>query len=364
MNWIEEWAPLALVEDWDNSGLLVGAPDAEVSKALVTLEITPEVAAEAIAEKVQLIVSHHPLLRDPLSQIRFDVYPASLIAKMIRHDIAVYAAHTNLDAAPGGINDLLAERLGLEDVGLLAPTREEKLFKLAVFVPLGYEDNVRQAMCAAGAGWIGAYSECTFQSSGTGTFRPLEGTNPFLGKIGALEKADESRIETIVPEDKLDQVVQEMCRAHPYEEVAYDLYPLRNRGKRQGLGRVGRLPAAQPLSVFAKKVKTALDLAQVRVTGLLDRPVSRAALCGGSAMAFLPQAVQAGADVYITGDVKHHDALHALAEGIALIDAGHHGTERVIVPVLTDYLKAQAEKENCDLQVLVSQVNTDPFRYL
>lgn len=364
MRWIEEWAPPFLAEDKDNIGLLVGSPEMEIQRILVTLEVTQEVVDEAVRKGAQMIVSHHPLFRDPLYRIRFDSYPASLVVRLIQHNIAVYAAHTNLDAAEGGINDILARRFGLTDVDFLVPTREERLYKMVVFVPSGYEEVVRGAMCSAGAGWIGKYSDCTFQTGGTGTFRPLAGASPFLGKVGELEKVSETRIETIVPEGKLESVVRAMMSTHPYEEVAYDIYPLKNRGKRFGLGRVGKLPRPQTLGEFAEELKHLLGQQTVRVVGQLDKTVSRVAICGGGAAVFLNQAVRAGADVYVTGDVRHHDALNALAQGIALIDAGHHGTERVIVPVLAGYLRDKATEESYDLLVEVSEVNTDPFQSL
>ncbi|MGB9793156.1 MAG: YqfO family protein, partial [Thermacetogeniaceae bacterium] len=216
----------------------------------------------------------------------------------------------------------------------------------------------------AGAGWIGKYSECTFQLSGTGTFRPLVGTSPFIGKIGELERVSETRLETIVPESKVDVVVRAMLGSHPYEEVAYDLYPLKNPGKRFGFGRVGKLPQPMTLGSFAERVKESLGQKAVRVVGQLERMVSRVAVCGGSGAALLHQAIRSKADVYVTGDVRHHDALNALAQGIALIDAGHHGTERVIVSVIADYLKDKANEEGCALHVEVSEVNTDPFYIL
>lgn len=364
IDWVQEWARPEFAEDGDRIGLLVGSPAHEVEKLLVTLDVTHEVIAEAVTGGAGLIVSHHPLFRDPLTSLRDDIYPASLVCKLVKAGIALYAAHTNLDAAPGGINDILAERLGLVDVELLLPTHNEKLYKVVVFVPDGHDDKVRQAMCSRGAGWIGNYSDCTFQAAGTGTFRPLEGTNPFIGETGHLEKVRELRIETIVPERKLHEVLQGMIKAHPYEEVAYDVYPLKNRGEEIGLGRVGELPKKMTLAAFAEHVRGCLELDVVRFTGDPGKTVARVALCGGSAMMFLPHAVRAGADVYLTGDVRHHGALDALAQGIALIDAGHYGTERVVVPVLAGYLRDKAKEAGCELEVVVSRVKTDPFRYL
>ncbi len=362
--WIEDWALPEYVEDWDRVGLLVGSPKDMVDKVLVTLDVTADVITEAVKEKAGLIVSHHPLYRDPLPYLRSDVYPASHVYRLIQEGIALYAAHTNLDSAPGGINDILADRLGLLDVDILVTTHEERLFKLVVFVPEGYEDKVRDAICSKGAGWIGNYSHCTFQTQGTGTFKPLEGTSPFIGKTGQLEKASELRLETIVQESRLQKVVKEMLAVHPYEEVAYDLYPLKNQGERSGLGRVGRLPEAMSLAAFAEKVKKDLDLDVVRIAGDPKRPVSKIALCGGSAMALLEHAVNSGADVYLTGDVRHHGALDALDQGIAVIDAGHYGTESVVVPVLADYITKKARESGEELTVMTSQIKTDPFKYL
>ncbi|MDN5375942.1 MAG: hypothetical protein PWQ39_982 [Thermacetogenium sp.] len=364
IDWMQEWARPEFAEEGDRIGLLVGSPSQRVKKLLVTLEVTDEVIAEASAVGADLVVSHHPLFRDPLTSLRDDLYPASLACKLVKAGIALFAAHTNLDAAPGGVNDILAERLGLIDVELLLSTHEEKLYKVVVFVPEGHEDEVRRAMCSAGAGWIGNYSDCTFQVAGTGTFRPLEGTSPFIGETGRLEKVGELRIETIVPERKLPEVLQRMIAVHPYEEVAYDVYPLKNRGKETGLGRVGRLPERMPLAAFAGHVMKCLELDAVRFVGEPDKTVSRVALCGGSAMVLLQHAVRAGADVYVTGDVRHHGALEALARGIALVDAGHYGTERVVVPAIAGYLEGRAKEAGCDLEVVISRVKTDPFRHL
>lgn len=362
IGWLEEWAPPLLADDGDSIGLQVGSRGTEVEKVLVTLEVTPEVIAEAVKEKVQLIVSHHPLIRDPLARLDYDSFPASLAVRLVENRIHFYAAHTNMDAAAGGVNDLLTEQLGLVEVRVLRPAPQEKLYKLAVFIPRGHEEDVRQAICNAGAGWIGNYDECTFQVGGAGTFRPLPGTHPFLGRIGALERAEESRLETVVPETRLRAVIGAMLAAHPYEEVAYDLYPLKNKAPgKVGLGRIGRLPDPKPLRVFAEQVGDALGLQALRLVGDSGRPISVVALCGGAAMSLLKRALEAGADVYITGDVKHHDALNALGQGIAVIDAGHHATEKIIVPAMAKYLAEKAALAGERLEILTSRINTDPF---
>ena len=363
IGWLEEWAPPLLAEDGDNIGLQVGSRDTGIERVLVTLEVTPEVISEAIKAKAQLIVSHHPLIRDPLARLDYESFPASLAVRLVENRIHFYAAHTNMDAATGGVNDLLAERLSLTEVSILRPVPQERLYKLAVFIPRGHEDEVRQAICNAGAGWTGNYDECTFQVGGTGTFRPLPGAHPFLGRIGVLERAEESRLETVVPETRLRAVIRAMLAAHPYEEVAYDLYPIKNQAPcKTGLGRVGRLPGPKPLGAFAEQVREALGLQAVRLAGDPERTISAVALCGGGAMSLLKRAIEAGADVYVTGDVKHHDALNALGQGIAVIDAGHHATEKIIVPAMAAYLTEKAAAAGAQLEVIVSRVNTDPFR--
>lgn len=375
INWLEEWAPPLLAEEGDHIGLQVGSRDTEITKVLVALEVTPEVIAEAITERAQLIVSHHPLIRDPLASLDYDNWPASQVVRLVENRIHVYAAHTNLDAAAGGVNDLLAERLGLTGVRVMRPSLQETLYKLVVFVPRGHEDEVRQAICGAGAGRApgtgrsgderGNYDECTFQCSGTGAFRPLPGADPFLGQVGELERTDESRMETVVPESKIEAVIGAMLAAHPYEEAAYDLYRLRDReSSASGLGRVGLLPAPVTLRAFAEQARDALGLQALRLAGDPGRRVSRVALCGGSGMALLHRALKAGADVYVTGDVRHHDALNALARGIAVVDAGHHATEKAIVPAMAAYLTRKAAAAEKHLTVLASGVNTDPLLFL
>ncbi len=362
--WLEELAPPFLAQEGDLVGLLVGDPEEEVEKLLVTLEVTPEVVAEARATGAKLLVSHHPPERKPPFPLRADLFPGDLFYELARFGIGLFVAHTNLDAAPGGVGDVLVRRLGLREVAVLCVTYEERLFKVVVFVPRGFEEKVREAMCAAGAGFLGKYRDCTFQAPGTGTFRPLPGASPFLGRIGELERVEEVRLETVVPEQKLGAVLRALAEAHPYEEVAYDVYPLRNPGVKYGLGRVGMLAEPRPLGVFAEGVRELLGVREVRVAGDLERAVARVAVCPGSGMGLLEQAVAAGAEVYLTGDVRHHEALEALRRGLSIIDAGHHATERLIVPVVADYLRRRAEAAGKSLVVTTSRVDTNPFKIL
>ncbi len=360
---IERLAPRNLAAGWDNVGLLVGSPEQEVSSLLVALDVTPQVAEVAAAAGVDMIVAHHPLIFKGLTAVRTDRPAGRTLAALLQAGIAVYAAHTNLDTADGGVNDALAARLGLTGVRPLAADGREKLLKLAVFVPEGYVEVVRQAIAAAGAGHVGNYSHCTFQTPGTGTFLPLAGTKPFLGEQGKLEYAAEYRLETILPERLAARVIGAMLKAHPYEEVAYDLYALENPGRAFGLGRVGSLPAAEPLDVFVGRVKTALALRCVRVCGPVERRVATVAVCGGSGAGLFEAALDAGADVLVTGDVKYHEALEAADAGLTMVDAGHFATERPVLEAITAHLTACAAAEGWDITVKIDDNTRDIFRF-
>lgn len=363
-NLIEDMAPRHLAESWDNAGLQVGDPRTEVDRVLLALDVNLSVAGEAKEKGAGLIVSHHPLFLKPPRSIDLDRPEGELIGYLIRNNITVYAAHTNLDSAAGGVNAVLAEKLGLSDLSVLHQAGRERYIKLAVFVPAGHMEDVRSAICEAGAGWIGNYSHCTFMTPGTGTFKPLEGTNPFIGKKGEIEQVSEFKLETIVPAGRLDTVIRAMLKAHPYEEVAYDLYTLENPGPAYGLGRIGTLPEPVPLRQFAEKVKAALGLPAVRLGGPPDSAVRKVAVCGGSGAELWQAAMRAGADTLVTGDVKYHVAQDMLNAGLKFVDAGHYGTEAVVMPVLQSYLAGRCRAANIDVEILLSQTNTDPFAYL
>lgn len=359
---IEEFAPLSLAEDWDNTGLQLGDPQAEVDKILLTLDVNRAVAEDALDQGAGLIISHHPLFFKPLRRLSLDSPLGGLAAFLIRHNITVYTAHTNLDGAAGGVNAVLAGRLGLKEIAVLRPAGQ-RYAKLVVFIPPGHENDVRDALTGAGAGWIGNYRDCTFQTKGMGTFRPLAGTNPFIGRRGELEQVEEIRLETIVPVEKTGMAVKAILKAHPYEEVAYDIYPLDNPETTAGPGRLGRLPEPLLFRDFVEHVKRVLGAGRVKAGGLPERVVNKVAVCGGSGAELWPLALQGGADVLITGDIKYHTGQDMLAGGINFIDAGHHATERVILPVLGSYLEGCCRAGSLGAQVLLSQVNTNPFTY-
>ncbi|GAB6180119.1 Nif3-like dinuclear metal center hexameric protein [Desulfotomaculum defluvii] len=361
---IEEIAPGYLAEDWDNSGWQVGDPRAEVTKVLLALDVDAVVVQEAVEKEVDLIIAHHPLLMKGLTSIRLDQPKGAMIAQLITNKIGVYSAHTNLDSASSGVNQQLAQRLGLQDIEILHPIQGEKYYKLVVFVPVQQIEAVRQAISQAGAGWIGNYSDCTFGVQGTGTFRPLEGTKPFIGQQGQLEQIEEIRLETIVPQHKVKNVIMSMLKAHPYEEVAYDLYPLENQLSTVGLGRTGRLMEPKSFADFIIAVKEALGLAAVKVGGNMWRDVRKVAVCGGSGAELWPLAAAKGAEVYITGDIKYHTAQDMLAAGLNFIDAGHFATEHLILPDLQNMLVEACGKKNYNVEILLTKRQSDPFMVL
>ncbi|HEX7056956.1 MAG TPA: Nif3-like dinuclear metal center hexameric protein [Bacilli bacterium] len=359
----EQFAPKYYAVPDDRIGLQLGTLQKEIKKVLVTLDVTDEVAEEAIALKADLIIAHHAIIFRPLVNLRTDLPAGRLYEKLLKADIAVYIAHTNLDVAEGGINDLLAEALGLSEVSCLEEIHTDKLRKLVVFVPEEHHERVMDAIFAAGAGFIGQYSHCSFHLPGTGTFKPQAGAKPYVGSIGNIEKVREVRIETIVPESLQKKVVAAMLAAHPYEEPAYDLYPLDLPGKAYGLGRVGRLPGAVKLRELAETVKRSFAVSAVRVVGDLSRSIRKVAVLGGSGGRYVKHALLAGADVLITGDIDYHTAHDALAAGLAIIDCGHHA-EKIMKDKVAGVLREKLAEKQFATEIAVSAVNTEPFQFL
>lgn len=355
---MEEYAPPHLAVENDPIGLQVGDPEAEVKKVLVTLDVTEAVIDEAIQLGANWIVAHHAVIFRPLKKLRTDTLAGRLLKKCLAHDINLYIAHTNLDIAPHGVNDVLAQRLGLHSIEPLMISQKERFKKLVVFIPQTHVEQVQEAIGQAGAGWIGNYSDCIFQVSGTGTFRPRDGANPYIGTSGTLERVAEVRLETIITEAIQPQVVKAMLQAHPYEEVAYDLYPLEQAGRTFGLGRIGELPAEMKLEALIEQVKQAYQLTNLRFVGDVQSVVKKVAILGGSGARYWTQAKQRQADVYITGDIDFHTAQSAWAEGLCLIDPGHH-IERFVVDMVSDQLSKQLK----ETEIVASSVDTNPFQF-
>ena len=353
---MDEWAPPAWAATWDRVGLHSGRPDQEVTGVAVCLSVTPGVVAGARAAGANMIVAHHPLLWDPIRALRTDDPQIRLCLDIAAGGMACLAAHTNLDVAPGGVNDALAKAIGLEKTTPLFAAEEAKQVKLVVFVTESHLAQLRDAVSAAGAGVIGAYTHSSFSTPGVGTFFPDEGAQPFSGEIGKVNEEPERRFETLVSKPRLGAVLRAMFAAHPYEEVAYDIIPLENTDPAVGLGRVGSLPEAMEASLFVEHVRKCLSPAPVRaVFPGTGRRVRRVAVLGGSGgdqIARMPLDV----DAYVTGDVKYHDALLAQARNLLVVDAGHHGTE---IPVLPEIARRLGAALN-GLPVTVIK-ETDPF---
>lgn len=358
---MEEWAPSDLAYDWDNIGLQIGSYSQVVKKAMITLDVLESVVDEAIENNVDLIIAHHPLLFKSIKQIDIDTPQGKISEKLLKHNITVYAAHTNLDVAIGGVNDILCDLLEVESRKHLIKMKTEILYKVVVYVPATHLKAVRNALSAGGAGHIGNYSHCTFQTEGQGTFKPLTGAHPYIGEKDQLALVDEVKIETIASENNLSTIIKKMKKAHPYEEVAYDILPLVNKGESLGIGRIGLLKNDMSLQELAEHVKDVFDLPHLRVTGDLKGSVKRIAVLGGSGGKYIHQAKEMGADVYITGDMTFHVAQEAEEVGLSVIDAGHY-IEKVMKEVTKNVLKQQFDAT--DLEIIVSNVNTDPFKFI
>lgn len=329
-------APFELAEEWDNVGLQVGSLDQYVTGIVVCLDAGGKAVQRAIELSPSLIVSHHPLIFKPLNSLITDDYPGRYLTALCKNTVSLIASHTNLDKAAGGVNDCLAQRLGLQETIALLPAGRS--YKIVVYVPEETVGRVRAAIGDAGSGIIGNYSHCSFESEGMGRFTPLSGAEPAIGRVGVDETVKETRLEALVAEDRLQAVVSAMLRAHPYEEVAYDVYPLRRRERHVGLGRIGFLPEPLTLQRFRDSVASGLGVS-CRMAGDPGRSVSKVAVCGGSGASLIDEAAKQGADVLVTGDVKYHAAEAALELGLAIIDAGHAGTENPVVDHLYKMLQ-------------------------
>jgi len=362
---MEQFAPKYLAVENDRIGLQLGTLNKTISKVLVTLDVTLEVVHEAIRLGAELIIAHHAIIFRPLQKLDTSTPAGQLYELLIKNDIAVYISHTNLDVTEGGVNDLLADQAGMVKEGrkALDSVYTEQLFKLVVFVPPSHLEAVQQAVWGAGAGHIGNYSHCSYMSEGTGTYFPEEGSNPYAGRQGQLAQENEMKFETIVPASLKRKVVTAMIKAHPYEEVAYDLFALDQPGKTYGLGRAGKLVKQTTLGELAEHLKDAFQVPRLRVVGELSKEVSKIAVLGGSGARYVKSAKFAGADVLITGDIDFHTAHDALADGMMIIDAGHH-IEKVMIQGVAAWLSAKCEQEKANVQIIPSEVHTEVFTFV
>jgi dinuclear metal center YbgI/SA1388 family protein len=360
IDYLDQFAPRHLATDWDNVGLLLGERSAAVERIMTCLTVTPESAAEAMANRANLIVTHHPIFFRGVKRLTDATPEGRMILGLARAGIAVYSPHTAFDNTRGGINELLAHRLGLTDVVSLRCRADRGQIKVVVFVPEKDLGPVSDALFAAGAGQIGEYRECSFRIAGVGTFFGSGATNPTIGQKERREEVNEWRLEAVCPADCVEAVVAAIRQSHSYEEPAFDLYPLQAPPSRNGEGRLGSLPRSQPLGELASAVKAALSSGPVQTIGDLQSPVQRLAIVCGAGGEMLNDAVRAQADVLLTGEMRFHDYLHARAHGLALILPGHYATERFGIEELAERLRGQFPQ----LHIWASAKETDPVQWV
>ena len=355
---LERFAPLPLQDGFDNAGLQIGLTEAEATGALLCLDVTEAVLDEAIALGYNLVISHHPLIFKGYKSITGKDYVERCILKAIKNDIVIYSAHTNLDNAQGGVNYKIAEKIGLKNLKVLEP-KENNLVKLVTFVPYAQADAVREALFAAGCGNIGDYDSCSYNLKGEGTFRANEGCHPFCGEIGELHTEPEVRIETVLPAFRKASVLRALLSVHPYEEPAYDFYPLANTWDQVGSGVVGELPEEEDELSFLQRIKDLFHVGCVKHSALTGKPIREVALCGGSGAFLINDAISYGADVFITGEAKYND-FYDVEDRILLAVIGHYESE-----VCTkDIFYSIISKKFPTFALHFSNVNSNPVKYL
>ena len=353
---LERFAPLDYQESYDNSGLLIGDLKMEVTGALCTLDVTEEVIGEAVSTNCNLIISHHPVIFSPLKKLTGQT-PSEIIAQLaIQHNIAIYCGHTNFDNVFYGVNNKISEKLGLKDLKILQPL-SNNLVKLVTFVPSDHAERVRNSMFLAGAGHIGSYDSCSYNLEGYGTFRGSEDTNPYVGKKGEMHTEKETRIETIVPKPILGGVLNSMIKFHPYEEVAYDIYPLTNTQANSGAGMIGRLENAISGAQLLEICKEIFHCKSIAYIGNENKQIKKIAVCGGSGSFLINKAAQT-ADAFITGDIKYHQFLDAKKD-LFLLDIGHFESEQFTTEIFYDIIK----EKFATFAVRLSETRTNPVKY-
>ena len=355
---LEKEAPLSYQESYDNAGILVGNRTDAVEKVLITLDVTEAVVREAIACGANLIVSHHPLIFRPLKSINSSTEIGRCITLALQNNIAIYACHTNIDSVANGVNARICDKIGLKNRKILSP-RANCLTKLVTFVPKNHLETVQNALFEAGAGCIGNYDNCSFYTDGTGTYRANENANPFIGEKGEFHHENETRIEVVFPNEKTNAVVANLLQNHPYEEVAYDLFPIKNTFSLVGDGMIGDLPTPEKTTEFLKRIKETFGCGVIRHTNSIKESISKVAVCGGSGSFLIHDAIRSKADIFITADVKYHDFFNA-ENKIILADIGHYESEQFTKELFYELLK----KKFYNFAIQISKVNTNPINYI
>ena len=359
-----EMAPPHLAEDWDNAGLQFGDPRWPVNSVFIALEPTVAAVSAACEAGADMLITHHPLIFKPLKTINLSSPTGAIIERAALDRLAVFAAHTNLDSAEGGVNDVLCEKIGVKPLEPLCAAQAKAQYKLVFFVPESHTAAMIQAVCQSPAGVIGNYSCCTFRSPGRGTFMPGPGADPYDGTPGQLSEVPEVRMETNVAGTDLRQVIGHIQAHHPYETMAYDVYPVDAPPSSRGLGRLASVDPPRDLSELAGDMKEALGLDSVRFSGPDGMEIHRAAVCSGGGGGVISDFLASDAQVLISGDLRYHDAVNICEAGRAMIDIGHFASERLVVPVLAQRLEAACQKAGADVRVTAWQGETDPFNYL
>lgn len=355
---IESIAPLSFQESYDNSGLIIGHPDDEISGILITLDITEDIVDEAIKKNINLIVAHHPIIFGGLKKLNRKNYIERCVAKAIKNDIAIYSAHTNLDGVFGGVNSKICEKLQLKNCRMLVPM-QNFLKKLVTFVPVADAEKVREALFEAGAGHIGNYGSCSFNQNGIGSFKGSDQTNPYVGEKNQLHFEEETRIETIFPKHLQHKVIQTLLKVHPYEEVAWDIYPLDNDFAQGGSGMIGELTEPVNELNFLQNLKEIFNCQVIKHTQLLGKSIGKVAVCGGSGSSYLNNAIAQKADIFISGDFKYHQFFDA-EQQIIIADIGHYESEQFTKEVFYELLTKKFPK----FAIHLSEISTNPVNYL
>jgi len=364
MEVMEEIAPASLAQDWDNTGLQVGHQGWPVDKIWVALDPTVDLVAEACKQGVSLLITHHPLIFYPLAAVDLETSTGRIIQIALQKKVAIFCAHTNLDSAVGGVNDILAERLGLQDTMVLKPPDQVDLYKLVVFVPVGYEEKILDALFESGAGKSEKYTHMSFRTKGVGTFRPGLTAKPFKGRVGEISHSTEYRIEALVQKRDLSRVIRSLKRAHPYEEMAHDVYATGVAKSKVGLGRIGNLVKDLTLEALVQSIKEGLGLNTVKAVGDPTQTIRRVAVCGGSGRGLLENFLASDAQVYVSGDLGYHDGRRAEAFERALIDIGHFASEHLVVESLGTGLKNALSKRGYAVDIGAYAQERDCFYYL
>lgn len=360
----ESVVPLDLAEDSDPVGLHIGTLNKPINRVMMTLDVRPDVVQEAIDKKIDLIVAKHPPIFRPVKHLLVDDFQTKMYADLLKHDIAVYAAHTNMDIVDNGLNDLFCEMLDIDATDYLRQTHEYFYRKLVVYVPTTHAESLREAFGGAGIGAYHDYDYTSFSSHGTGRFRPLEKAQPAIGENNELTSVEEEKIEVMFLPQEYPTVLSIINEYHPYEEPMFDIFPLENISKTYGIGRIGTLPQPMPLLDFVEKVKQTFGLNAIRLTtDTKDKQVKTVAICGGSGEKFYKDALKKGADVYITGDVYYHTAHDMMEEGLSVIDPGHY-IESVCKKYYVDLFNQWKQQNDWDVTFIESDVNTNPFEII